>query len=70
MISLITPGSTWLLDGKTEVTVLKPTTRSNSSYIVEIPGRSIEMVSSDRLTPFVAQTSQGAKVEELFDYDE
>jgi len=69
MTSLITPGSKCLLDGKTEVIVLKPSTRSNLSYTVEIPGRSIEMVSSDRLTAFT-EPSQRAKVEEIFEYDE
>ena len=69
MTSLITPGSKCLLDGKTEVIVLKPSTRSNLSYTVEIPGRSIEIVSSDRLTTFTL-APQRAKVEEIFDYDE
>jgi hypothetical protein len=50
MTSLITPGSKYLLDGRTEVTVLKPSTRSNLTYSVEIPGRSIELVSVDRLS--------------------
>ena len=53
MTSLIVPGSKYLLDGKTEVIVLKRSTRSGLSYIVEIPGRSIEVVSSDRLTVFI-----------------
>jgi hypothetical protein len=65
MTSLIRPGSKCLLDGKTEVTVLKSSTRSNSSYSVEIPGQSIEMVSSDRLTAFTEQ-SQSAKAQEIF----
>ena len=65
MTRLIAPGSKCLLDGKTEVIVLKPSTRSNLSYAVEIPGRSIETVSSDRLTIF-SQPLQGAKGEEIF----
>ena len=69
MTSLITPGSKCLLDGKTEVIVLKPSTRSNLSYTVEIPGKSIEMVSSDRLSP-LTQATERAKVEEIFDYEE
>jgi hypothetical protein len=69
MTSLIAPGSKCLLDGKTEVIVLKPSTRSNLSYTVEIPGKSIELVSSDRLSTFT-QTSPQAKAEEIFEYDE
>jgi len=69
MTSLITPGSKCLLDGKTEVIVLKPSTRSNLSYTVEIPGKSIELVSSDRLSS-LTQTTQRAAVEEIFDYEE
>lgn len=66
MTSLITPGSKCLLDGKTEVIVLKPSTRSNLSYTVEIPGRSIEMVSSDRLSA-ITQATERANVEEIFE---
>jgi len=69
MKSLITPGSKCLLDGKTEVTVLKPSTRSNSSFTVEIPGESIQIVSIDRLSA-LPQPSQTTKVEEFLDYDE
>lgn len=69
MISPIIPGSKCLLDGKTEVIVLKPSTRSNLSYTVEIPGKSIELVSRDRLTEFI-QTSKRGKSEEIFEYDE
>lgn len=58
MTSLITPGSKWLLDGKTEVIIIKPSTRSNSSYTIEIPGQSIQMVATDRLTP-LNQKEQG-----------
>ena len=47
----ITSGSKYLLDGKTEVIVLKPSTRSNSSYNIELPDRGIEMVIRERLTP-------------------
>lgn len=69
MTRFIAPGSKCLLDGKTEVIVLKPSTRSNLSYTVEIPGKSIELVSSDRLSAFT-QTTQRANVEEIFEYDE
>jgi hypothetical protein len=65
MTILIRPGSKCVLDGKTVVIALKASTRSNSSYTVEIPGQSIEMVSSDRLTVFT-QPSQSAKAEEIF----
>lgn len=45
----IAAGSRCLLDGKTEVVVLKPSTRSYLSYTIEIPGKSIETVGADRL---------------------
>jgi len=69
MASLITPGSKCLLDGKTEVIVLKPSTRSNLSYTVEIPGKSIELVSFDRLSAFVP-TQQRTNIIDEFEYDE
>ncbi len=69
MTSLIAPGSKCLLDGKTEVIVVKPSTRSNLSYTVEIPGKSIELVSSDRLST-LSQISHRVDVEEIFEYDE
>jgi len=69
MTSLIIPGSKCLLDGKTEVIVLKASTRSNLSYTVEIPGKSIELVSSDRLSIFT-QASPMAKPTEIFEYDD
>ena len=69
MKSPIAPGSKFLLDGTTEVVVLKPSTRSNSSYAIEIPGRSIEIVSADRLTTF-AQKVQETKIDDIFDYEE
>jgi hypothetical protein len=50
MTSVIANGSKCLLDEKIPVIVLKPATRSNSSYSVEIPGKSIETVSRERLT--------------------
>ncbi|PZR16218.1 MAG: hypothetical protein DI539_17850 [Flavobacterium psychrophilum] len=46
---VINPGSRCLLDGKTEVVVLKPATRSYSTYNIEIPGKSIETVKRHRL---------------------
>ena len=69
MINPITPGSKCLLDGNIEVNVLKPSTRSKSSYTVEIPGASIQIVSIERLSalPHLSQTS---KVDDIFDYDE
>lgn len=69
MKSLITPGTKCLLDGHTEVIVLKAATRSNSSYAVEIPGRSIEMVASDRLTAFTHHARQ-PEIEDIFDFEE
>jgi hypothetical protein len=69
MTSIITPGSKCLLDGKTEVIVLKPSTRSNLSYTVEVPGKSIELVSRDRLSAF-AETPKRGNMEEIFEYDE
>ncbi len=69
MTSLIIPGNIYFLDGKTEVVVLKPATRSNLSYTVEIPGRSIETVSSDRLSP-LSEAPQQKQGEEIFEYDE
>ena len=68
MKSPIAPGSKYILDGTTEVIVLKPSTRSNSTYSVEIPWRSIEIVSADRLTT-IAQV-QEAKIDDTFDYEE
>jgi hypothetical protein len=56
MTKLITSGSKCLLDGNTEVNVLKPSTRSKSSYIVEIPGASIQIVSIDRLSALPQQS--------------
>ncbi len=47
----LTPGAKYLLDNQTEVIVLKSSTRSNSSYNVELPGRTVEMVERERLTP-------------------
>ncbi|PZR03251.1 MAG: hypothetical protein DI539_26455 [Flavobacterium psychrophilum] len=50
MISILIPGSRCWLDGQTEVIVLKAITRSHSTYIVEIPGRSFDTVATERLT--------------------
>ncbi len=49
-MNAITNGSKCLLDEKIEVIVLKPATRSNSNYSIEIPGRSVETVARERLT--------------------
>jgi len=56
MISTIANGSKCLLDEKIPVIVLKPATRSNSSYSVEISGKSIETVSRERLTVVIPQS--------------
>ncbi|AYB32061.1 hypothetical protein D4L85_16445 [Chryseolinea soli] len=69
MKSPIIPGSKFLLDGTTEVIVLKPSTRSNSSYTVEIPGRSIEIVSTDRLMR-ITQPIQKTIIDDIFDYEQ
>lgn len=53
----LTPGTKYLLDRSTEVIVLKSSTRSNSSYNVELPGRSVEMVERERLTPLTESES-------------
>jgi hypothetical protein len=50
MTTPIAKGSKCLLDEKIPVIVLKPTTRSNSTYSIEIPGQSVESVSRERLT--------------------
>ncbi len=63
MISTIANGSKCLLDEKIPVIVLKPATRSNSSYSIEIPGKSIETVARERLTliPVIQVEEQLAK---------
>ncbi len=53
----LTPGTKYLLDRATEVIVLKSSTRSNSSYNVELPGRSVETVERERLTPLTQSES-------------
>ncbi len=58
MISIFIPGSRCLLDGKTEVIVLKAITRSHSTYNVEIPGKSFETVAHDRLTLIEAASNK------------
>ena len=60
MTTPIANGSKCLLDEKIPVIVLKPATRSNSSYSVEIPGKSIETVSRERLTPMPQLTAHSA----------
>jgi len=50
MTSTITPGKRYLLDGKTEVTVLKSSNRSNSLFVVETPNRIVEIVARERLS--------------------
>lgn len=46
----IETGRDYLLDGKTKVTVLKTLNRSKTFFSIEIPGKGIESVESDRLT--------------------
>jgi hypothetical protein len=53
MTSTITPGNRYLLDGKAEVIVLKSSNRSNSSFVIETPSRSVEIVARERLSPIV-----------------
>jgi hypothetical protein len=60
MINQILSGSKCLLDEKTEVIVLKPATRSNSAYSIEIPGQRIETVSRERLTVIPQASGQRA----------
>jgi len=59
MTTPIAKGSKCLLDEKIPVIVLKPTTRSNSTYSIEIPGQSVESVSRERLT-VLTTTSENA----------
>lgn len=60
MINQIASGSKCLLDQKTEVIVLKPTTRSNSTYSIEFPGQRVETVSRERLTVITQELDQKA----------
>ena len=48
----IVAGKKYLLDGKTEIIVLKAINHSQTVFSVEIPGQSIELVQKDRLMPF------------------
>jgi hypothetical protein len=45
----IEEGQQYLLDGKIVVTVIKAVTRSRTTFSVELPGKSIDTVSKDRL---------------------
>ncbi len=47
----IEAGKKYLLDGETEVIVLKAINRSQTSFSIEIPGKSVESVQKDRLKP-------------------
>ena len=51
MKSKIQPGQDYLLDGKTQVRVLKPANRSQTIFNIEIPGQRVESVDADRLSP-------------------
>jgi hypothetical protein len=50
MSSTIIPGNRYLLDGKNEVVVLKPSNRSNSLFVIETVKRSVEIVARERLS--------------------
>ncbi|HEY0651649.1 MAG TPA: hypothetical protein VGD65_00930 [Chryseosolibacter sp.] len=45
----IEEGQQYLLDGKIVVTVIKAVTRSRTTFSVELPGKSIDTVSKERL---------------------
>lgn len=45
------PGDQYLLDGKWKVFIVKPHNRLLTKYVVEIPGKSVELVEQHRLTP-------------------
>jgi len=47
----IEAGHTYLLDGKTPVTALKPLNRSKTIFSIELPNRSIDTVGAERLQP-------------------
>ena len=51
MLIKIEPGQDYLLDGKTQVTVLKPVNRSQTVFNVEIAGQRVESVEAGRLQP-------------------
>lgn len=47
----IETGHTYLLDGKTPVTALKPLNRSKTMFSIELPNKSIDTVEVERLQP-------------------
>lgn len=51
MLIKIEPGQDYLLDGKTQVRVLKPVNRSQTVFNVEIVGQRVESVEAGRLRP-------------------
>jgi hypothetical protein len=51
MLIKIEPGRDYLLDGKTQVKVLKPVNRSQTIFNVEIIGQRVESVEAGRLKP-------------------
>jgi hypothetical protein len=51
MIPIIETGHTYLLDGKTPVTALKPLNRSKTVFSIELPNRSVDTVGIERLQP-------------------
>jgi hypothetical protein len=57
MQSKIQPGQDYLLDGKTQVRVLKPANRSQTIFNIEIAGQRVESVDADRLLPLVEAVS-------------
>lgn len=54
-MNLIEPGGKYLLDGKTEVTVLKASNRAQTVFIVETATRSVLLVERERLQPFAKE---------------
>lgn len=51
---LFEPGSKCLIDGKTEAVILKPFNKSQTRFIIEIPGTSVQIVERERISPVPA----------------
>ena len=60
----IQPGEKCLLDNVTEVIVLKALNRSHTTYRIEVPGKSVELVARERLTAIADNNSnpEGTKL--------
>lgn len=54
---LFEPGSKCLIDGKTEAVILKSFNKSQTRFIVEIPGTSVQIVERERLSHMPAATA-------------